>query len=198
MKLTVLTLFVVLLCGCASSPTVQFYTLSADAQTGSDLAAGDKPRIAVGPITLPDVVDRPQVVVRAGANQVNLTEEHRWAESLKTGIPRVIGENLSHLLSTREVWAYPQMPIGPVDYKVQVAIQRFESFPGQSAAIDALWTVQSINGERKDVKTGRSSVQQPVAGQGYDAVAAAHSRALAAISREIAEAIRTSSVSNSR
>lgn len=198
-KFAVLTLFVGLLSGCASSPSVEFYTLSAEAQTGSDQASGDRPlRIAIGPITLPDVIDRPQVVVRSGANHVSLSEEHRWAESLKTSIPRVIGENLGRLLSTGEVWAYPQSATGEIDYRVQVAIQRFESVPGEWAAIDAFWTVQSINADRKEGKAGRSSVQQPVAGKGYEAIAAAHSRVLAAISREIADAIRATSTPRSR
>lgn len=184
------------LCGCAGSPPVHFYTLSPEAQADSSQIAAETPlRISVGPVSVPDAVDRPHVIVRTGPNQVSLTEEHRWAEPLKTGIPRVIAENLSRLLATREVWAYPQTAAGPVDYRVQVAIQRFESTPGQGVAIDALWSVQPSSANEKAVKaglkTGRSSVQQPVTGSGYDALAAAHSRALAAISHEIAEAIRS-------
>ena len=190
-RIAVSALSIGMLCGCGSSPSVQFYTLSAEVQSGAEHASTDRPlRIAIGPVTLPDVVDRLQVVVRSGANQVSLNEEHRWAESLKTSTPRVIGENLRRLLVTGEVWAYPQAPPGPVDYRVQVGIQKFESIPGESAAIDALWTVRRVSQEQTDVRTGRSSVQQPVAGQDYQAIAAAHSRALAAISREIAEAIR--------
>ena len=190
-RVAVLALWIGMLYACASSPTVQFYTLSAEAQPGSDQVSGDTHLgIVIGPVILPDVLDRPQVVVRTGANQVSLAEEHRWAESLKTSIPRVIGENLGRLLSTGDVWAYPQTATGAVDYRVQVAIQRFESVPGQWAAIDALWTVQRMSNEHSEVKTGRSSSQQPVAGQGYDAIAAAHSQALAAVSRDLANAMR--------
>ena len=190
-RVAVLALWIGALSACACSPTVQFYTLSAEAQPGSDQVSGDTHLgIVIGPVMLPDVLDRPQVVVRTGANQVSLTEEHRWAESLKTSIPRVIGENLGRLLSTRDVWAYPETATGTVDYRVHVAIQRFESVPGQSAAIDALWTVQRASKDHPEVKTGRSSSQQAVAGEGYDAIAAAHSRALAVVSREIADAMR--------
>ena len=80
--------------------------------------------------------------------------------------------------------------------RVLVDIQRFESTPGQMAAIDALCTIQRPSKEGSVSKTWRSSVQQPMAGQGYDALVSAHSRALAAISSEIAEAIRSFSPSN--
>ena len=190
MRVVAVAVWIVMLYACVSSPTVQFYTLSAEAKP-DQVSGGTHAGIVIGPVGLPDVIDRPQVVIRTGANQVSLTEEHRWAESLKTSIPRVIGENLGLLLSTGKIWAYPQTPPGPVDYRVQVMIQRFESVPGQWAAIDALWTVQRMSKEHPEFKSGRSSSQQPVAGQGYDAIAAAHSRALAAVSRDIADAMRT-------
>lgn len=181
-----------LMAGCSSSPPIHFYTLSAEAaETGSENRTGL--RIAVAPISLPDVVDRPQIVIRSGPNQVTLADEYRWAESLKTEIPRVIAENLRRLLGTGQVWTYPQHVPGSVDYRVLLEIQRFESTPGQIAAIDALWTVQHHSQEGVESKTGRSTVQQPVSGQEYDAVAAAHSQALASIAREIADTIRASS-----
>ena len=191
--LAALALLIGVLPGCAGSPPVHYYTLSAEAAAGGSGPAtvGAELRIAVGPISLPEVVDRPQLVVRSGPNQVALVDEHRWAESLKSEIPRVIAENLSRVLATGQVWAYPQNINGSVDYRLLVDIQRFESTPGQMAAIDALWTIQRPSQEGAASKTGRSTVQQPIAGQGYDSLAAAHSRALAEISREIAEAIRS-------
>jgi uncharacterized protein len=190
--LAALPLLIGMLSGCAGSPPVHFYQLSAEAAAGAagHEASGTELRIAVGPISLPEVVDRPQLVVRSGPNQVTLIDEHRWAESLKGEIPRVIAENLSRLLATGQVWSYPQNAAGAFDFRVLVDIQRFESTPGQMAAIDALWTVQRSSKEGVVSKTGRSMVQQPIAGKGYDALVVAHSRALGEISREIAESIR--------
>ena len=192
-SLAALPLLICMLSGCAGSPPVHFYQLSAEVAAGGSGPAtvGTELRIAVGPISLPEVVDRPQLVVRSGPNQVTLIDEHRWAESLKGEIPRVIADNLSRLLATGQVWAYPQNVSGLFDYRVLVDIQRFESIPGQMAVIDALWTIQRPSKEGVVSKTGRSSVQQPMAEKGYDALVAAHSRGLAEISREISEAIRS-------
>jgi uncharacterized lipoprotein YmbA len=71
------------------------------------------------------------------------------------------------------------------DYRVALDIQRFES-PADAVLIEALWTVTSKEGRQ----SGRSIARQPIAAKDYSALAAAHSAALAAISKEIAAAIQ--------
>lgn len=189
------------LAGCGTSPAVHFYTLSSSAAavSGDAAPAAAAPSsgpsggptigqsVGLGPITLPDVVDRPQFVLRTGPNQVVIADEHRWAEPLKSEIPRVIAENLSQILGVKQVWSYPQTAAETAEVRVFVNVQRFESTPGDAAMIDASWTVR--RGEGAPI-TGRSLAKEAANGSGYDSLAAAHSRALATISREIAKAIR--------
>ncbi len=104
-RIALVSVLATLLAGCGSSPTANFYTLSAGAAPAPPTATTY--RIAVGPVTVPEVVDRPQIVVRVGANRVTIAELHRWAEPLKSEIPRVIAENLAQLLGTKQVSAYP-------------------------------------------------------------------------------------------
>jgi hypothetical protein len=52
--------------------------------------------------------------------------------------------------------------------------------------IDAVWSVAPKSGERR---VGRSVAREKARGADYDGLAAAHSAALASISREIAAAI---------
>ena len=177
------------LTGCGSSRDT-YYTLSAGgAMNGAAPAPGESTySIAVGPITLPEVVDRPQFVLRAGPNEVSIVELHRWAGPLKSEIPRIIADNLAADLNVKRVAAYPQSAGDNADYRVLVDIQRFDSTMGESATIDALWTVKRVSDGT--LRTGRSTGRESSSGGSYDALAAAHSRALATISREIAEAIR--------
>jgi uncharacterized lipoprotein YmbA len=177
--------------GCSTSPEPRFYTLSAGGNPAQDRneKALMEYSIAVGPVTLPEMVDRPELVVRVGVNQVALLEQHRWAEPLRSEIPRVLAENLAQLLGASQVVTYPQNASGEAEYRVLVDIQRFESVLGQTVTIDALWAVRRTSG--KDSKTGRSVVRESTGGAGHDALVAAHGRALAAVSREIAEAIRS-------
>lgn len=187
--LTSLALLAAVLAACGTSPQVHFYTLSSNATPagGNAQPVAAIPSVGLGPITLPDVVDRPQFVLRTGANQVVIAEEHRWAEPLKSEIPRVIAENLSQMLGVKQVWSYPQSAAETAEVRVLVDVQRFDSAPGEAVTIDASWTVQRKPGEPI---AGRSMVREAASGSGHDALAAAHSRALATVSRDIADAIR--------
>jgi uncharacterized lipoprotein YmbA len=174
-----------LVTGCASTPASRFYTLSASpgpAATSSDLS------VAVGPVTVPAAVDRPQIVVSTGPNQVHLDEFNRWASPLQNDIARVVAENLVAMLGTPRVAISPQTLGAGADYRAVIEVQGFASALGEAATLDVVWTVTRARDDTS--QTGRTSVREPVTAQSYDALAAAHSRALARLSRDVAEAVR--------
>jgi len=172
---------------CSSPPKERYYTLTA--APGAAVPAGTAPSVAVGPVTVPEAVDQPQFVVQAGANEVSIYEFHRWAGPLKGEIARVIAANLAQDLGTTRVWSFAQTTLGAPDYQVLVDVQRFDSVLGEAVTIEALWTVRRAAGGAP--RTGRSSVREPVSGAGFDALVAAHSRALARVSKDVAGAIRS-------
>lgn len=176
------------LAGCSRSPRVTFYTLEPGAKVEAAAAATAVPAVAVGPVTLPEVVDRPQLVMRVAANRVDILETHRWAEPLKSEIPRLIAENLGRLLGSSRVSSYLQHAGADADYRVLVDIQRFESSPGEAVTVEAVWSLRRAAGGCP--KTGRSLVREPVGAEGYDPLVAAYGRALLAVSRDLARAIR--------
>jgi len=172
------------LSGCGTSPAAKFYKLGPEAVPAK---AQTSYSVAIGAVTVPDMVDRPQIVIRTGANEVAINEIERWAGSLKSEIAHAIADNLTQMLDGAIVFAYPQGVNVVADYKVQVDVQRFDSALGDAATIEVLWQVRPATG---DPKNGRSIVREATDGIGYDALAAAHSRALAAVSRDIANALR--------
>ncbi len=174
--------------GCSRSPTASFYTLTALAPEPVSSAAVTH-SVAVGPVTLPELVDRPQLVIRVAPDRVDILETHRWAEPLKSEIPRLLAENLARLLRQARVSTNDQSASRDAEYRVLVDIQRFESVPGEGVTIEALWSVRRT-GIGTVPRNGRSLVHEPAGGTGYDALIAAHSRALAAISGDIAHALR--------
>jgi uncharacterized lipoprotein YmbA len=174
------------LAGCASSPPSSFYTLTATAAPAS--TGTPSYGVSIGPVTIPDTVDRPQLALQVSPNQVALDEFHRWAEPLASGIAQAVAENLRRLLGTSRIAAAPGAAGRSAEYRVALNVVRFESKLGNSADVDILWTIESASG--KTLRTGRSAVAQP-AGAGYDALVAAHSRAIARASEDIAAAIRS-------
>ena len=125
------------------------------------------------------------MVVRTGANQVSVAEFERWAGPLKNEIALAIAENLKPLLGGASVFTYPQGV--NADVHVSVDVQRFDSVLGEAATVEVLWQVRTVKGAPR---SGRSMVREAAGGAGYDALVAAHARALAAASRDIAAAIQ--------
>jgi uncharacterized lipoprotein YmbA len=118
--------------GCGTPPKEYFYTLGD--YTLGDLATGDAAAtgsnyytVAIAPVSVPEGVDRPQMVVRAGINRVELSELHRWAEPLKSEIPRVLAVHLRRALRTARIATADQSASLDADYRIAVDVQRFES-----------------------------------------------------------------------
>lgn len=171
--------------GCSTAPA-HFYALEATAASDSG-AAPLSGRILVVPVSVPAAVDRPQLVVQTAPNRLRVDEFHRWAAPLSEGIAEAVAGDLVRLLGTPDVAVAPLANFKPT-YVVTIEVQRFESVAGQSATIDAVWTVRKTGGA--ETRVGRTVAREAVPASGVDALAAAHSRALVKLSGDIAAAIR--------
>ena len=170
--------------GCGTSPPSRFYTLSA---TAAPATTPSTLFVAVGPVTVPAVVDRPEFVVSTGPNELRLDEFNRWASPLQDNLSRAVAENLVAILGTPRVILFPQALASDPDYRVAIEVRTFDSVPGKSAALDAVWTIRRAKDGK--TQTGRTSARETVADASYEALAAGHSRAVARLSQEIADAI---------
>lgn len=189
-RLATLGLCLCSLAGCFPAAEDNFYTLGAQSPLpgGSPAMAKAAYSVAVGAVTLPEMVDRPQLVLGLSASRVHILEQQRWAEPLKMAMPRVIMQDLAPLLGGARVSAYPQNAAAAADYWLVADVLRFESDSLRAATIEMQWQVKPSHGE--DTRYGHSLVTEPVQGKGYDALVAAYDRALAAIVREMAATIR--------
>lgn len=177
----------ILINGCAG-PQSHFFTLSRVAAPATPAATPANLSVVVGPVSIPAIVDLPQIVVNTGPNQVTLDEFNRWASPLQNNISRVVAENLVVLLDTPRVSLFQQSLNADADYRVAIEVQSFESAPGDAATLNAVWIVRNTRDGKS--QTGRTTVREPSPGKAYDELAAAHSRALARMSQDIADAIR--------
>jgi hypothetical protein len=174
------------LAGCGSSPKANFYTLGpAEAPARTEAKAAYS--VALGPVGVPQTLDRPQIVTRTGTNQVTINEYERWAGPLRNEIARAIAANLSQQLGGVNVYTYPQSGSVDAQYRVMVDVQRFDAAPGEAATVEAVWTVRPLKG---DAKNGRSVAREATQGASFDALVAACNRALATVGADIAGAIR--------
>jgi uncharacterized lipoprotein YmbA len=123
-----------------------------------------------------------------GPNQVRLEEFNRWASPLQNNIARVIAENLTALLGTTRVTLFPQSTSADAEYRAIIDVLRFDSMPGEAVALEAVWIVRRMKDGK--VEGGRTAVREAVQANDYEALAAGHSRAVARLSQDIANALR--------
>jgi hypothetical protein len=124
--------------------------------------------------------------MRGDGNQVVIDDTHRWAEPLKDAIPRVLSDALAADLGTPQVLTSRQSASLESDYRVAIDVQHFDS-SATEAHEDVIWTIRSRG--NMPARVGRTVVSEPATG-GFDSLAAAHSRALASVARDISQAIR--------
>jgi len=193
-RLVMLTLggWMVAAVGCAGSAPTRFYVLAPVAGVEkSNPAVPSKAGIAVGVrrVALPDYLDRPQIVTRSSPNKLDLAEFDRWAAPLGDAFPRILAENLAIMIPTDRVAVFPWPRSAQVDYEVTVEVTQFEGRLGGECSLVARWSI--FGGEKKGLlTTGKSSLREPAGGD-YEALVAAESRLVGALSRDIAAALRT-------
>jgi uncharacterized lipoprotein YmbA len=192
---------VLALAGCfGSSQKTNFYTLStqtgaaqaekqaAEAAAAEAAAAAGVARVqvSIAQVAIPEIVDRRQLVVRTAPNRVEIAEFHQWAEPLRLGIARVLAEDLAEQLGADFVVLLGQ-PIGSAPkVRIYLDVQKFEAVQGQSVTVEAIWSARPAKGEPR---TGRASVEEHLSADDHAGIAAAYSRALSRVAREVGAAV---------
>jgi hypothetical protein len=184
----VLALAVSLSACAGKSASSKFYVLSPLPQ--SKLSEAGAKTIGVFPVAMPDYLDRPQIVTRVSENEIKLDEFSRWAEPLQENFYTVLVDNLSTLLNSERIIKTAQNLGVPVPLQVGVEVVQFDGVLGGDVVLNVRWGLFETEG-KKVVLSKRSLFKEPTSAATYEALVAAQSRAVAALSREIAEAIKS-------
>ncbi len=193
LALCTLGLLCAILCGCASSPPSKFFQLSAvngrTSQTNS--SNQDAMVVVIGPLRIPDYLDRPQIVTRSGNNELRLSEFDRWAGSLDSDIIRVLVENVSGQLPPDRFFVIRWTPLlqarVSAAYRVEVMVERFEGASDGLVLLRAQWGIFSP--EKGLLLKKDSQISEEVRGKGSDAIVDAMNRAIGRLSKEIVDGI---------
>ncbi len=184
---SILVLLVLGLAACGTTHNYRYYTL-ASVPAVPDKAAADSgivPHIlGIGPVTIPDYLDRPQIVLRTSRNELVFSETSRWAGSLANDSTRVLEENLDSMLTGDGIAVVSWRRGVPNDYRVAVQVSRFDAMAGGTVVLKAQWVIYGKDG--KGVLLLRESdISEPVLGSDEDSAVKAMGKALMRLSREI-------------
>ena len=180
----------ILLAGCGSTPTAEFYTLSpldSLQRASSNLAVGEKVAVGVGPVEFSKALKKPQIVSRTSPHRLRMDEFHRWGSPLDEDFTQVLAENISMLLATDRVAVFPWGKHFRSTYQIVMSVLRLEGEPGGIVVLNARWALLGEDGNELTMR--RSVIEEQPGRGGYEALVAAQSRAIGTLSREIAQEI---------
>ena len=177
----------VLLSACASPPPVRYYRL--DPMNLEPQATTGQPAVlALGPMSFPDYLRRPQLVRRGQGAEMTVDEFHRWAEPLDEAVPRVLAVNVSALADDLVVVPGARRPVTP-DYRLIATVHRLDTDASGETVMLVQWSISGR--DRAAVVPPRTTRYRSRASPADDpgAMAEATSDLLAQFSRDIAAAL---------
>lgn len=164
-----------------------FYLLEPTAVASA--APTQDPSMVVGPVTIPQHLDRPHIVTRAGSGRLDIDEFSRWAEPLSHSIPSVIAANLTALTGSERIIPYLQVRDLDVDFRVMAIVSRFDADAAGEVVLDVKWAVLRP-GESTDTIAHRSVYRGRAAPGDYGERVATMNSLLLQWSEAITERIR--------
>ncbi len=180
-------LLAALLCACGSTAQSRFYTLGSMAGIDSSGKVPVVPgglTVGVGPVDIPDYLERPQIVTRSGDNGLEVAQYDRWAGSLKQDIMRVLIRDLSAYLPPGAKVLSWKRGI-PVDYRVAVDVTSLDVIPGRSVQLRGQWAI--FGSEPKNPLVLRiRSFTEPLTGNDMNTTVAGMGKAVGQLGQAIA------------
>ncbi|GAC1522647.1 MAG: hypothetical protein NVS3B11_22830 [Collimonas sp.] len=145
---------VLLLAGCASPPT-RFYTLSAPAPAVPAPAIQNaRLFIDVAPVTLPERLARPQLVVRSAGSgagtRVDILEQERWSAPFNSELRDALASGIANRLGATDVSRSGRPTDQPV-YRIAVELREFDAVLGEKVQATYGWTISRSDNSRSSV-----------------------------------------------
>ena len=149
---------------------------------------GQRLAIGVGPIALPDILDRPQIVTQAGTHRVDLAEFNRWGGDLGENLSRVLAQNLMQRLNTDSVIIFPWQSRNNPDLQVGIRFFQFGGKLGKPVSVTGIWRIlDTRRGCQPAIR--RFDISATPANSSYSAYVEALSHSVAVLSQALAEQI---------
>jgi len=177
---------------CAGTKPSRFYILNSNCVStpGEMNPNAIDISLGVGPVKLPEYLNRSQIVTRTSPEAVQLAEFDRWAEPLDKNFARVLAVDLGYLLRTPKVALFPMSGFRNLDYQIVVEVIQFDGTQGGKAFLSVRYTLFGKDG-KEPILVKKVDFTETVKGDTFEALVAAHCLNVCALSREIASAVRS-------
>ena len=145
---SLLASMIIMLAACGTTPPSDYYVLSA---RSGDVPTGSSPSLGVGPVSIPEYLNRNSMVFNRDGNKLEIATYARWAEPIESGISRVLSLNLARNLNTEDIQVFPWHPGRAPDYAVAVRLLVLDS-NNSRAQLVAEWSLRKKDGDAAKVR----------------------------------------------
>ncbi len=143
--LSIVAILLLGLAGCAGGPPTSFYTLDPIAPGAVPLTSRVTAPLVVT-VSVPEFLDRAQVVRRSGPDRLAIAATDRWAAPLDDLVRRALAKNLATRLSGRLVTV--DRPDGAMDPAIlRVSIDEFTADGVGCVSLEGHWSVAAGDGQ---------------------------------------------------
>lgn len=141
--------------------------------------------LGLGPIRLPEYLERSELMVRTSATELSPSRVGRWAEPFGPMLARVLADDLVQLLAPERLVVYPWYATDRPQWQVEVDVVRLEPDKRGEVVLLARWSVRELAGAgrtfaRESRHVHASERDDPAA------IAAAMSEVVSQLAEEIA------------
>ena len=173
----------------AKPDPTRFFVLAASADTSKVGTFDPSKSVGLGPIEIPNYLQRPEVIVRESATEIRPSAFDRWSEPLDKGIARVLAQNLSSALGLDRVTLFPWYSNQEPSYQVRIDFISFEPAANREARVVARWDARRLGGASSARVQRESVITEPISSDDGAAAVAALSKALDELARDMARAV---------
>lgn len=174
-----------LLTGCGASTPLRYHALAPGAAAPGP-SGGAALLVEVLPVSVPERLNRDEVVVNTPGGQPELRGNDRWAAPLADEMRQMVDDALWRRLRAADVYGAPPLPgsAGLPQYRLALRVERLDATPGGQAVAEASWTLRRLpQGAQAFCRTGAA---EAVAGSDTAGAVAALGRAASRLSAAIA------------
>lgn len=141
LKLISITVFAISISACSigsKTKPSQYYVLDARVKESSSEKLSNLV-LAVGPISIPGYIDRPQIVTKTDTPELQIEEYARWAEPMDRMFTRALTQNIQILTNSQQIHSHPWSNKTELKYRLSAKVIKLENNINGDALLVVHW-----------------------------------------------------------
>lgn len=191
-RIAIATAVCLVLTACGSNPVDDRYyslVLAADDVRAPAKSAEPGTRLIVGPVVLPDYLDRRGLAMQVGSNEIVTANHHFWAEPLEEGIAKVLVRDIAILVNGVSVDRDAGRWSGQGDCRLRIEFDKFHPTDRSRVVSSGRYWISAS----ETVVKREFDLSETLYGDGYAQAVAALRQSLETLAARIAESIENDS-----